>query len=444
MDKNIKIAIIGAGPGGLGAAERLKELGYNNITIFEKSSHAGGMVLSEEYLAPSGKKIIYEMGSIQPTKSKPLHNLFKKYQVEIKKELDHRSVLNIKVYSLEKNKAIADYRKYLIGYPLSKIVGVTIDRIKLLFGLLPFFKLVKPGFSNLDPALLDKASMSFEEFIDTLNLSSIKDELKVAGSVVNFSNPKIKNELPIIVTAKILFNIIQIPQRYVNGKVVMIGDGYQSLWLKAAKSHNVIYDANIESIERNEKGVKINFNHQAMQFDKLIVTCSLTNALKMLDATPIEHQLFEKVRYCPGWRVAFVAKNLPHDALYALVEPYFNENHPPVLQSFYPEGKIDENTWLYTGFCNSSDPAAIEEIKVNTASLLKKYFNVSEIEWVNQCYWPEFGPFFSREDVKKNIFHQIDSIQGVNNTYYLGGTISGGTNAVVVDYSYARIDEFFK
>jgi protoporphyrinogen oxidase len=41
-----RIAIIGAGPTGLGAAHRLHELGLTNFTVFEKEAHAGGLAAS--------------------------------------------------------------------------------------------------------------------------------------------------------------------------------------------------------------------------------------------------------------------------------------------------------------------------------------------------------------------------------------------------------------
>ncbi len=34
-----KIAIVGAGPTGLGAAYRLQELGYRNWTVYERNSY---------------------------------------------------------------------------------------------------------------------------------------------------------------------------------------------------------------------------------------------------------------------------------------------------------------------------------------------------------------------------------------------------------------------
>ncbi|MFC1752991.1 protoporphyrinogen/coproporphyrinogen oxidase [Thermoproteota archaeon] len=43
-----KIAIIGAGPTGLGAAYRLKELNHNNFTVYERNPFAGGLCASFE------------------------------------------------------------------------------------------------------------------------------------------------------------------------------------------------------------------------------------------------------------------------------------------------------------------------------------------------------------------------------------------------------------
>src|SRR2546427_12121520 len=41
-----KIFILGAGPTGLGAAYRLKELGHKNFHMYERSDHLGGLASS--------------------------------------------------------------------------------------------------------------------------------------------------------------------------------------------------------------------------------------------------------------------------------------------------------------------------------------------------------------------------------------------------------------
>jgi protoporphyrinogen oxidase len=47
-----RIAIIGAGPTGLGAAHRLHELGFSQFTVFEKEQYAGGLATS--FVDPAG------------------------------------------------------------------------------------------------------------------------------------------------------------------------------------------------------------------------------------------------------------------------------------------------------------------------------------------------------------------------------------------------------
>ena len=59
-DRNAKIAIIGAGPAGVGAAALLQQNGYKNLTLYERSSRAFGKVSSKKI----GKSLV-ELGLIQ-------------------------------------------------------------------------------------------------------------------------------------------------------------------------------------------------------------------------------------------------------------------------------------------------------------------------------------------------------------------------------------------
>jgi len=57
--RDLRIAIIGAGVAGLSAAQRLKDLGYRDITIYEKEDRVGGKVLSYRH-----KGRVYELGAL--------------------------------------------------------------------------------------------------------------------------------------------------------------------------------------------------------------------------------------------------------------------------------------------------------------------------------------------------------------------------------------------
>jgi phytoene dehydrogenase-like protein len=74
---DFRIAILGAGPAGLSAALALREKGYRNVTVFEKSGRVGGQSLSEEYRTPDGRTLVYDMGSMQPGGSRNLFRLLK-------------------------------------------------------------------------------------------------------------------------------------------------------------------------------------------------------------------------------------------------------------------------------------------------------------------------------------------------------------------------------
>ena len=67
MDQSRKIVIIGAGPTGLAAGYRLRELGYTNFTILEARDKVGGLASSEK----SANGFIYDIGG---------HVLFSHYE----------------------------------------------------------------------------------------------------------------------------------------------------------------------------------------------------------------------------------------------------------------------------------------------------------------------------------------------------------------------------
>src|SRR5580700_9766039 len=58
--KSLRIAVVGAGPSGLTAADTLSQLGYENVTVFEKNDRVGGKV----YSLPNGDGTFTELGAV--------------------------------------------------------------------------------------------------------------------------------------------------------------------------------------------------------------------------------------------------------------------------------------------------------------------------------------------------------------------------------------------
>ncbi len=444
FSKNIRIGIVGAGPAGLAAAEALKERGYTNITVIEQKDHVGGQAFSHRY-----KDIIYELGSLQPIASKNLAHLLKKYDLHVgknnlSKNQNPNTPVRIKVYSLDKREPLVDFTKHkLLGYPPRDWLPAIFDMLKFLCILLKYRKLANIGYV-LPANQVDELLPPYEQWIDQQQFKVIGYLMKMMGTIATFSNPEYKNTVPAIGVIKIFLQLAQFPQRYLNGTLKFVREGYQELWNRVALQQHIILNANITNIIRKPNQVEVTVENQpALVFDKLIVTCSLTHALYMLDATEEEKELFGKVHYSPGWRVAFLAKNLPHDALYAFPEPYMSKGYGPALQTFYPEGQVDDNVWLYTGMISSNKYDSIEPYLKNAEKMLREQFNGEVIEWLESAFWPEYTPYFYAEDIKNNIYQKLEALQGKNNTYYLGGTLSGSSHATVIDYSYARVKDFF-
>ena len=58
-----RIVIVGAGPTGLGAAYRLKELGHDNFVVIDGLSHVGG--LARSFVDEHGSEVKYPLSMKQ-------------------------------------------------------------------------------------------------------------------------------------------------------------------------------------------------------------------------------------------------------------------------------------------------------------------------------------------------------------------------------------------
>lgn len=446
MRKDEKIAIIGAGPAGLSAAEALKELGYQHITVFEKLDRVGGMSLSKYYTTSSGQKIAYELGSLQPTGSKKLSALLKKYDLHHGKHnaSQNKQSLKIKMYSLNEHRAVVNFVDHLSGFPLSDTLRFFPQTLRFVNHLIKNYALIHPGYTHIGEKRLSELSIGYEDWLDQMNFKSFDLVLRMLGSMATFSNPIPRKNITLLANTKIFLNLLYPPMSYINGTLRFIKQGYQELWNRVAKNHEIIFNSNINKLIRKPTGVEIYLDDKVHTFDKAIITCSLAETLHFLDVTDDERELFNKVQYSPGWRVAFLAKKMPHDALYALIEPYLESTgETNGVQTFYPEGKVDEETWLYSSVFNENKYENIETALANAKELLSREFGATDIQWLDRAYWPEYVPYFLGEDIKNNILQKIEGLQGKNSTYFLGGTLSGSAQAVVIEYSYDRINKIF-
>lgn len=443
-DRNVKIAIIGAGPAGLGAAEALKEKGYNNITIFEKSNRVGGQSYSPKYKTAEGVELVYDMGSIQPMSSRILRKLIKKNGLKYGRgPFKKKSKLTIAYQDLAQTEVI-NFTKYFFGFPIQKLPLVFLDFLKLFYYLFRYRRLAKPGFYNFKR--LDETTVDFRQWVKDRKFKFLTEILILQLlSTLTLVNKNNEHKIQLYVVLKFLYQVFKLPIRYFDGTYRPVREGYQELWTRIAKKFTVRLSTKIKEIKRTKDGVVITDDSETQLYDKIFITCPFDKISSIIDASENEKNNFKSINYNPGYRGAFLAKKGPKKGIYWFMDSYDNKDGKSYLSLLFPEGKVDEDTYLYSAcFANCADKSnAVDIIKKSTTNFLQTQFDSEITEWVKMHYWEDYDAVFDIEMVKNGVFDKIQNMQGNQNTYYAGQLISSPSHSGVVDYSYELVDLHF-
>lgn len=446
MNKNFekRIAIIGAGPGGLGAAEALREKGYKNITVFEKNNRVGGQSLSCSYTTADNRSLMYDMGSIQPMSSKILRRLIKRYGLNYGRgPFENKTKLAI-AYKDKANVEVVNFAKRLTGFPLKQFPLIFLDFMKLFYYLWKYRRLSKPGFYNFKH--MEETTIDFKEWVYSKKFKIISDILFLQLiSTLTLINRNNENKIQLYIVLKFLYQVFKVPVRYFNGSYRPVREGYQELWNRVSKNFDVRLNTKINSIQRGDGLVTISTANESYTFDDIIISCAFDKVEKIIDVNSFEAKNFKKIYYNPGYRGAFVAKNGPKEGIYWFMDSYQNDDGKSYLALLFPEGEIDEDYTLYSAcFAQCPDPKnAVGIIQKSTNEFMKEAFNADVTEWVKMHYWTDYDAVFDVETVNSGVFDRIQEMQGHSNTYYVGQLISSPSHSGVVDYCYELVDLHF-
>jgi len=445
--KDLRIGIVGAGAGGLSVAEAPRDKGYSDITIFEKRDRPGGQVYTYAYKTDDQRTILCEMGSVQPfaAGAGALGRLIKRYGLNFGRTITENKIGKFKFYSAAKRSNCRDFTKSPIGFPLTlrNAFLVAADVLKLCWYLFRYRRLGEPGYTHLSSKYLQELSVPKDKWVDSQKFFLIGEDLKYfVGGTLTLMNTEKKN-VPAATLLKLILYCFKSPVRYANGAYIAMREGYQELWSRVAAHHRVLYNSEIKQIVRSEDKVEVEAATGVYVFNKIIITCASFEFARFLRLSDAENEVFSKVLYAPGWRAAFIAKHLPHDAIYGFYEAFTNSAFLPALSVLVPEGQIDGETWLYGCIISVKDNGPIEPVLKSVEIFLREHFGGEVIEWVKTVYWPQYSPYFSYENVRSGIYGALEALQGKKSTYYAGDVASSGSNAIVSDYAFDLVERFF-
>jgi hypothetical protein len=442
LDK--KIAIIGAGPSGLAAAEALREKGYTQIVLFERSGRVGGQALSETHTTPDQRKIVYDLGSVQPLSSKRLNALFKRYGLQFGRGVLQDKSKVIYAYSYIQQSEFANFLKYQLGAPLKTLPLILADLAKLSWYLWRYRRLARPGFHGFKH--WDETTVDIRTWIAARRFKFIGERLTaMLVSALTLGSNTREKDVGVYLVFKALYAMTVFPMRYIDGTYRPVREGVQELWRRVARNFEVVFNADITRITRTAESVEITTRDGSWRFDALIVSCPFDKIAPVIDVTDEERQVFRQIRYNPGYRGAFIARNGPVDGVHWYPDSYTSGAAPPYLTFAVPEATVAPGETLYSCMFAACPTGrdAIPTLQASAARMFKDQYGADITQWVRMQYWPDYGPTYDAAMVKAGVFDRIHAMQGTARTYYTGQLLSLSGNAVTVEFSYDLVQTFF-
>jgi phytoene dehydrogenase-like protein len=413
FNRDAKIAIIGAGPAGLATAALLKQNGYNDVTIYERSARAFGKVRTEKI----GTSVV-EMGPIQVG----IGHIYTSYWLEklgLNTFEPHNAFILRKGSSEHSHVKLTSAQEY---FPLGQ-------RIEIMQEAWRFSNIIQE-FNEHYPQLKDIPEssdyrLSFLAFSKKHNLPYFLNMYSIYTSAYGYG---IVSEIPaftVLRTFGASFGLVA--WLYAGMNLKMIKEGFSGL-MQALVDHHALadkikYNQNISSILRIPgRPVIITSNNEDKHYDYLIVACPIDKIFNAYDkASQEEKESYENLYYSPYHVFVADVDDLPRGG-FVLPEKF---NRHGTLQMLSKNSEQGDQVVFYIPQLSSVRAKDMLENKVNLPKLADSInaarrdleelgFHMGKI--YHGVEWNQYNPHF----LNPQFYGHGDSIQGHNKTFYVG------------------------
>ncbi len=431
-DRDLQIAIIGAGPSGLTAAVELKERGYNNVTILEAGKDIGGKVQTVTY-----NGLPYEMGAVVTAPD---------YKLVLKIAKDLKIPLAATPNSLEisPDGALTSQDSYIIE---------KYGRIELLLSIYRFSSFVytnrhfyEPGFAHTPAELLT----TYEDFAKQQNVEATLEAFRpvMVGCGYGFAE-----DMPAAYWAKLMKTFVYEYSKHALNPFAppffrAFPEGWQNLWKQWAKEKdlNVFLDAKVSRIRRTmhqgKPDILIRVGDQTLHFDRVIISVPHL-AKHWMDLDKQEYAIFSKVHTIP-YKVSLVEiENLPqnfHLWPRAYSTKYDNNQEPN-------DGKIvlvsnNQNNNIYQVYQFSQEGKNSDTLRnIMFENLSQMKGKVTRV--ITEVMYSYF-PHFDTQAFVDQIPQKLSDLQGSRGAYYTGALMNFETVELAAEHAQWLVQEYFK
>lgn len=434
--KQLRIGIIGAGAGGISAAHYLKQKGYENITILEREERVGGKCLA---INVPEDETLYELGAILVPQS---YTTVRKLAAVFGEEI----VGSPPACEMWTGKKIMEETPYSYW---GQLMGV----IRGLWSSFSSFRIMnKAGMGGLSQTTLAESTAHFirrkglsfweryfQSILENMGYGSLSQT--PAAYALRVFPPR---HVAALISGKIL------PTQNAFGH---FKGSYQRLFEKMAQQFMVRTNETVTRIEYENRSTGPSLIHVTTQqgeresrfiFDRLIVSISPDHLIGLTDLTDYERTLFSKIRHYSYVSTIFEPeKPLGYRGLFdnkisAETPTIVFQSVPntPILTT-YAYGDLEEHVCdeaLKTDRREAVTKALTKRMQEVSLGGLKKVY--AQKQW-------EYFPHVSSQDIKAGWFDQMEALQGLKNTYYLGSALSFELVENVVAYSNELVQKHF-
>ena len=420
--KKSRIAVIGAGIGGLSAAHYLKKSGFSDITVYEKDSDVGGKINSFIY---EGKP--YEMGAVWlGGEYKIIQELAEEFSLSYRKVTEPGILKNKKIYSYNEY-ALTQYNFFRLASSLSS------------------YKSLKKRYPELEQeGFQDYSSLLQENVLKFSREEGIWALCDLTASFMTGCGYGYFESIPAMYLMKLIPMAINglLKERFGRAPflVASFEAGWQQLLREMAKELDVRLDSSVDSVKRIKQDdgtykVLLTSSGVTAEYDQIVIASPLQATKSFIDLDEEERNLFDKIDTYRYIVTLIKGKNIPHVSLM----DHVSENtigHVNLLAQYQ---ESEDVYTVYQIVPKSMSLAAAKKIMIEDIEACGGSYE----EEITQRVWDYF-PHVASVGLKNGFYEKLESRQGEKATFYVGGIMNFETVESTARYSKHLVEKYFK
>jgi monoamine oxidase len=404
-----RVCVIGAGAAGLAAAHALVRHGYRTVDVLERDSRVGGKCWT---ILHDGHT--YEVGAgAMTTAYLNVRDLMREHGV--------RARPKVSGWFAEQGGVRGGFFPPLLRG--RGVLSVMPEMARLRRALKRHKRLLEPGIDGMDAEL----HQPFADWARDERMERVAELLQpwVTGFGYGFFD-----EVPAGYVLKYL-TVARAPF------YELLDTGYGGLWQRVASRLDVRTGAEVRKVTRESDRVVVETDAGTREYDALIVACPLDGALTFLEASPEEHGLIERIRYCPYYSVGAIVRNFPR-ARYMFWEEHLEREavgQPMFAYRRWPESDLV----FFYAFGTGADDG--ERIEAGVRRVVQRHGGTVERIELSRPW--HYFPHVGSAELGAGFQERLEALQGHQRTFYTGEVFSFPIVEAVVAHARNIVDRHF-